>query len=41
MPSHPFAADDGRPVAWVNELEWIEGLIWGNVWQTDCVAQVR
>lgn len=25
---------------WLNELEWVEGLIWGNIWQTDCIAQV-
>ena len=34
-------ADGGQPVKWLNELEWVEGLIWGNVWQTDCIAQVR
>lgn len=32
--------DGGQPVKWLNELEWVEGLIWGNVWQTDCIAQV-
>lgn len=32
--------DGGQPVRWLNELEWVEGLIWGNVWQTDCIAQV-
>ncbi|PRW50773.1 glutamine cyclotransferase [Chlorella sorokiniana] len=32
--------DNGQPVKWLNELEWVEGLIWGNVWQTDCIAQV-
>lgn len=33
-------ADGGMPVKWLNELEWIDGLIWGNIWQTDCIAQV-
>lgn len=40
-PIDPSLADGGQPVKWLNELEWVEGLIWGNVWQTDCIAQVR
>lgn len=26
---------DGAPVRELNELEWIEGNVWANVWQTD------
>ena len=25
---------------WLNELEWIEGEVWGNIWQTECIARV-
>ena len=32
--------DAGRPVANLNELEWIEGEIWANVWQTDRIARI-
>jgi glutamine cyclotransferase len=32
--------DNGRHVNWLNELEWIDGEIWANVWQTDCVARI-
>jgi glutamine cyclotransferase len=32
--------DAGRPVTQLNELEWIEGEIWANVWQTDRVARI-
>ncbi len=32
--------DAGRPVAQLNELEWIEGEIWANVWQTDRIARI-
>ncbi len=32
--------DAGRPVPQLNELEWIEGEIWANVWQTDRVARI-
>jgi len=31
---------EGRPVKWVNELEWIDGEIWGNIWQTECIARI-
>jgi glutaminyl-peptide cyclotransferase len=26
--------DMGRAVAWINELEWVEGEVWANVYQT-------
>jgi len=32
--------DAGRPVPRLNELEWVEGEIWANVWMTDRVARI-
>jgi glutamine cyclotransferase len=32
--------DNGKPVTQLNELEWIKGEIWANVWQTDRVARI-
>ncbi len=32
--------DQGRPVQRLNELEWVEGLIYANVWQTDLVLRI-
>ena len=32
--------DRGVPVANLNELEWIDGEIWANVWQTDRIARI-
>jgi glutamine cyclotransferase len=32
--------DAGRPIANLNELEWIEGEIWANVWLTDRIARI-
>ena len=32
--------DAGQPVSQLNELEWIEGEIWANVWQTDRLARI-
>ena len=32
--------DAGTPVANLNELEWIEGEIWANVWMTDRIARI-
>ncbi len=31
---------DGRPLQALNELEWIEGEIWANVWQTDLLVRI-
>lgn len=31
---------DGQPVVMLNELEWIEGEIWANVWMTDRIARI-
>lgn len=32
--------DSGTPVANLNELEYVEGEVWANVWQTDRVARI-
>jgi glutamine cyclotransferase len=32
--------DAGRAIANLNELEWIDGEIWANVWQTDRIARI-
>ena len=31
---------NGCPVKQLNELEWIEGEIWANIWQTDLIARI-
>jgi glutaminyl-peptide cyclotransferase len=31
---------DGQPVVRLNELEYVNGEVWANVWQTDLVARV-
>jgi glutaminyl-peptide cyclotransferase len=33
--------DAGTPVRFLNELEFIKGEIWANVWQTDRIARIR
>jgi glutaminyl-peptide cyclotransferase len=30
----------GRPIGNLNELEWIEGEIWANIWMTDRIARI-
>lgn len=32
--------DRGRPVPFLNELEYIRGEIYANVWQTDCLVRI-
>ena len=32
--------DEGRPVPNINELEWVKGEIYANIWQTDRVARI-
>ena len=32
--------DDGKQVTWLNELEWVDGLIYANIWQRECIAQI-
>jgi len=31
---------DGRPVDQLNELEWVEGQVFANIWQTDRIARI-
>jgi glutamine cyclotransferase len=31
---------DGQPVARLNELEWVKGEIYANIWQTDRIARI-
>jgi glutaminyl-peptide cyclotransferase len=31
---------DGQPVTYLNELEWVKGEIYANVWQTDRIARI-
>ena len=32
---------DGEPLPQLNELEWIEGEIWANIWTEDRIARIR
>lgn len=32
---------NGRPVRQLNELEWIDGEVWANVWQTDYIIRIN
>lgn len=32
---------DGRPVDQLNELEWVDGEIYANIWQTDRIARIN
>jgi glutamine cyclotransferase len=31
---------NGKPVTRLNELEWVEGEIWANVWQSDQIVRI-
>lgn len=31
---------DGKPLQRINELEWIKGELWANVWMTDRIARI-
>jgi glutamine cyclotransferase len=31
---------DGKPVPMLNELEWIDGEVWANIWQSDRIARI-
>lgn len=33
-------SDGGRPVASLNELEYVQGEVWANVWHTDRIARI-
>ncbi len=30
----------GQPVRWLNELEWVKGELWANVYQTNLIARI-
>ena len=32
---------NGQPLQLLNELEWVNGEIWANVWQTDYIARIN
>lgn len=32
--------DNGRAVGRLNEVEWVNGEVWANIWLTDCVARI-
>ena len=32
--------DNGTPVSQLNELEWVKGEIWANVWQSEQIARI-
>jgi glutaminyl-peptide cyclotransferase len=32
--------DRGTPIMRLNELEWINGSVWANIWQTDVIARI-
>lgn len=33
-------SDHGTPVSQLNELEWVKGEIWANIWQSDQIARI-
>jgi glutamine cyclotransferase len=35
-----LVTDGGRPVVWLNELEYVNGEVFANVWQTDRIARI-
>ena len=35
-----FVTDEGTPVTRINELEWVEGEIFANIWQEDVIARI-
>jgi glutamine cyclotransferase len=37
---HVVVKDHGKPVTELNELEYIKGQIWANVWHTDRIARI-
>ena len=39
LASLPVTLDD-KPLRNLNELEWVNGEIWANVWQTDSIARI-
>ena len=40
--SRPAQVVDGNQGAYaLNELEWVDGEVWANVWNTDCIARIN
>ena len=37
---HVEVTDQGRPVTDLNELEYVNGQVWANVWHTDRIARI-
>jgi len=37
---HILVTDDGKPISELNELEWVKGEIYANVWHTDRIARI-
>ncbi len=37
---HISVTDGGQPVRWLNELEYVEGEIYANIWQSDLIARI-
>jgi len=37
---HITVTDRGQPVKWLNELEYVEGEIYANIWQSDLIARI-
>lgn len=33
--------DGGQPVTLLNELEWVDGEVWANVWQSDMIVRIN
>ncbi|WP_162846002.1 glutaminyl-peptide cyclotransferase [Seongchinamella sediminis] len=33
--------ENGRPLDRINELEWIDGRVWANIWQTDRIVVIN
>ena len=41
LPTHSLVVSDGRgPIGFLNELEYVDGQIYANVWQTDLIARI-
>jgi glutaminyl-peptide cyclotransferase len=34
-------SDKGQPVSKLNELEWVKGEVWANVWESDQIARIN
>lgn len=32
---------NGQPVGQINELEWVDGEVWANIWQTDYIIRIN